>query len=215
MQALFATFQVINIEKKTQFISLFGKICLILCLESLDYLHVRNMKRILLVIFACIALTAQAQVSDSAQVIKFGYLSYESVLKTMPAYGAVMMRMDSLRSAFNAEMQRVENEFNRKYEDFLEGQKDFPRTILLKRQTELQEMMQKNLSFKQQLQKELTDTEAQLMAPLRIHLNEVIATIAREQKLALVINTDANACPFIEPMLGVDLNSAVITKLGK
>lgn len=215
MQALFATFQVINIEKKTQFISLFGKICLILCLESLDYLHVRNMKRILLVIFACIALTAQAQVSDSAQVIKFGYLSYESVLKTMPEYGAVMMRMDSLRSAFNAEMQRVENEFNRKYEDFLEGQKDFPRTILLKRQTELQEMMQKNLSFKQQLQKELTDTEAQLMAPLRIHLNEVIATIAREQKLALVINTDANACPFIEPMLGVDLNSAVITKLGK
>ncbi len=173
------------------------------------------MKRILLVIFACIALTAQAQVSDSAQVIKFGYLSYESVLKTMSEYGAVMMRMDSLRSAFNAEMQRVENEFNRKYEDFLEGQKDFPRTILLKRQTELQEMMQKNLSFKQQLQKELTDTEAQLMAPLRIHLNEVIATIAREQKLALVINTDANACPFIEPMLGVDLNSAVITKLGK
>ena len=166
-------------------------------------------------IFACIALTVQAQVPDSSQVIKFGYLSYESVLKSMPEYGVVMMRMDSLRSSFKAEMQRVEEEFNRKYEDFLEGQKDFPRTILLKRQTELQELMQKNIDFKQQLQKELADTEAQLMAPLRIHLNEAIATVAREQKLALVINTDANACPFIEPMLGVDLNSAVIGKLMK
>ena len=166
-------------------------------------------------IFACIALTVQAQVPDSSQVIKFGYLSYESVLKSMPEYGVVMMRMDSLRSSFKAEMQRVEEEFNRKYEDFLEGQKDFPRTILLKRQTELQEMLQKNIDFKQQLQKELADTEAQLMAPLRIHLNEAIATVAREQKLALVINTDANACPFIEPMLGVDLNSAVIGKLMK
>lgn len=171
------------------------------------------MKRFLLVIFACIALTAQAQ--DSTQTVKFGYLSYESALKSMPEYGDVLMRVDSLRSAFNAEMQHVEGEFNRKYEDFLEGQKDFPRTILLKRQTELQEMLQKNLNFKQQLQKELKDTESQLMAPLRIRLNGAIATIARELGLALVINTDANACPFIEPAMGVDLNAAILEKLEK
>lgn len=171
------------------------------------------MKKILLVIFACIAMAAQAQ--DNAPALKFGFLSYDLALKSMKDYAAVQMRMDSLRSAFNAEMQRVEDEFNRKYEDFLEGQKDFPRTILLKRQTELQEMMQKNIAFKQQLQRELTDTEAQLMAPLRIHLNEAIATIAREQGLVLVINTDANACPFIEPAMGVDVNELVVKKLNR
>lgn len=171
------------------------------------------MKKFLLVIFACIAMAAQAQ--DNAPALKFGFLSYDLALKSMKDYAAVQMRMDSLRSAFNAEMQRVEDEFNRKYEDFLEGQKDFPRTILLKRQTELQEMMQKNIAFKQQLQRELTDTEAQLMAPLRIHLNEAIATIAREQGLALVINTDANACPFIEPAMGVDVNELVVKKLNR
>ncbi|UKK59378.1 OmpH family outer membrane protein [Prevotella communis] len=171
------------------------------------------MKKFLLVIFACIAMAAQAQ--DNAPALKFGFLSYDLALKSMKDYAAVQMRMDSLRSAFNAEMQRVEDEFNRKYEDFLEGQKDFPRTILLKRQTELQEMMQKNIAFKQQLQRELTDTEAQLMAPLRIHLNEAIATIAREQGLVLVINTDANACPFIEPAMGVDVNELVVKKLNR
>ena len=133
----------------------------------------------------------------------------------MKEYATVQMRMDSLRSAFNAEMQRVEDEFNRKYEDFLDGQKDFPRTILLKRQTELQEMLQKNVAFKQQSVQEIKDTEAQLMAPLRIHLNEAIATIAREQGLALVINTDANACPFIEPTMGVDVNELVVKKLNR
>ena len=125
------------------------------------------------------------------------------------------MRLDSLRSAFQAEMQRVEDEFNRKYEDFLEGQKDFPRTILLKRQTELQEMMQKNIQFKQQSQDEMKQTEVQLMAPLRIRLNEAIATVARKQKLALVINTDANACPFIEPEMGVNVEEAVMQLLSK
>lgn len=171
------------------------------------------MKKILLVIFACIAMAAQAQ--DNAPALKFGFLSYDLALKSMKDYATVQMRMDSLRSAFNAEMQRVEDEFNRKYEDFLDGQKDFPRTILLKRQTELQEMLQKNVAFKQQSVQEMKDTEAQLMAPLRIHLNEAIATIAREQGLALVINTDANACPFIEPAMGVDVNELVVKKLNR
>ena len=171
------------------------------------------MKKFLLVIFACIAMAAQAQ--DNAPALKFGYLSYDLALKSMKEYATVQMRMDSLRSAFNAEMQRVEDEFNRKYEDFLDGQKDFPRTILLKRQTELQDMLQKNVAFKQQSVQEIKDTEAQLMAPLRIHLNEAIATIAREQGLALVINTDANACPFIEPTMGVDVNELVVKKLNR
>ena len=171
------------------------------------------MKRFLLVIFACIALTAQAQ--NNTQVLRFGYLSYEAALKAMPENAAVLMKMDSLRSAFQEELQRVENEFNRKYEDFLEGQKDFPRTILLKRQTELQEMLQKNIQFKQQSIDELKQTETLLMAPLRTRLNAAIATVAREQHLALVINTDANACPFIEPTMGVDVTEAVEQLLSK
>ena len=171
------------------------------------------MKRFLLVIFACIALTAQAQ--DNTQVLRFGYLSYEAALKAMPENAAVLMKMDSLRSAFQEELQRVENEFNRKYEDFLEGQKDFPRTILLKRQMELQEMLQKNIQFKQQSIDELKQTETLLMAPLRTRLNAAIATVAREQHLALVINTDANACPFIEPTMGVDVTEAVEQLLSK
>jgi outer membrane protein len=171
------------------------------------------MKKFLLVIFACIAMAAQAQ--DNAPALKFGYMSYDMALKSMKDYATVQMRMDSLRSAFNAEMQRVEDEFNHKYEDFLDGQKDFPRTILLKRQTELQDMLQKNIAFKQQSIQEIKDTEAQLMAPLRIHLNEAIATVARERGLALVVNTDANACPFIEPTMGVDVNEDVVRKLNR
>ena len=42
----------------------------------------------------------------------------------------------------------MEDEFNRKYEDFLEGQRDFPQTILQKRQLELQQLMEKNIEFR-------------------------------------------------------------------
>ena len=74
-------------------------------------------------------------------------------------------------------------------------------------------MMQRNLAFKQQGLADLSKAERELLAPLRIRLNEAIATLARNKHLAVVVNTDSNACPFVEPMLSVDLNEEVIRRL--
>jgi len=146
-------------------------------------------------------------------VVRFGYLSYDSMLTAMPQYAAVQQQMATLRQAYEKELKRVEDEFNQKYEAFLEGRAEFPRTILLKRQTELQEMLQRNVDFKRQGIEDLNKAEQEALAPLRILLNETIASVAREMGLALVINTDANACPFIEPLMGVNLNDAVLDRL--
>jgi outer membrane protein len=131
----------------------------------------------------------------------------------MPKYAIVQQQMTELRAAYQAELQRVENEFNQKYEAFLEGQRDFPRTILLKRQNELQQLMQQNLEFKAQGQRDLQRAEAEAMKPLHDRLNEVLATIARKRGYALIINTDANACPFIDPALGEDIQVETRMKL--
>ena len=146
-------------------------------------------------------------------VVVFGYLSYEAALDSMPQKALVTRRLQELRNAYEEEMKRVEDDFNRKYEDFLDGMKDFPRTILLKRQRELQDLLQKNVSFKNQAQEELRRAEQEAMQPLRTRLNEAIATVAREHRLAVVVNTDANACPFIDPEMAVNLQEEVNTLL--
>lgn len=144
-----------------------------------------------------------------------GYLSYDSALVAMPEYAAVMQQMADTRTAYNEEMKRVENEFNSKYEEFLENRKDFPRTILLKRQTELQELLERNIAFKNESRRDLRKQEKELLAPLRVRLNEVVAAVAREHGLLIVVNTDADACPFIEPQQSIDLNEEVISRLSK
>ncbi len=151
--------------------------------------------------------------TDSLPVIRFGYLSYDAALRAMPDYALVQQHLSEQREAFEKELQRVEKEFNKKYESFLEGLNEFPRTILLKRQNELQELMQRNIDFKAQARKELQQTEVDAMQPLRDSLNEALATIARQKGLALVINTDANACPFIEPTMGINLQEEVLMLL--
>ena len=153
------------------------------------------------------ALCVSAQ--DSIPAIRFGYLSYQQALQAMSDYAIAQKELTTLRAQYEAEMKRVEDEFNRKYEDFLDGQSEFPVTILRKRQTELQELMTKNIAFKEESLQQLATTEQEMMAPLKERLNEVIAVIAREQGYALVINTDADACPYINPEMGEDINQLV------
>ena len=144
-----------------------------------------------------------------------GFLSYDSALVAMPEYAIVQNRMNETRKAYDAELQRVENEFNSKYEEFLENQKDFPRTILLKRQNELQELMERNIAFKNESRRDLRAQEKQLMAPLRKRLNETIAALAKMKELVLVVNTDSEACPFIDPSVSIDLNKEIQLLLNK
>ena len=91
------------------------------------------MKRFLVILLTVISLSASAQ--TTAPVLKFGFLSYDTVLRSMSDYAIVEAQMTQLRSQYAAEQKRVEDEFNKKYEEFLDGQREFPQTILQKRQT--------------------------------------------------------------------------------
>ena len=156
-----------------------------------------------------IATAQQSSVLNLQSLIAIGYLSYEAVLRQMPQYDSVQVQVDELREAYEKELKRVEDEFNQKYEEFLEGRAEYPRTILLKRQQELQDMMQRNITFKNQSRRELHRAEQEAMAPLRIRLNEAIATVARQLGIVLVVNTDADACPFIEPTVSQNIEEMV------
>ena len=154
----------------------------------------------------CVFLSASAQENIT---MKFGFLSYEAALQSMGEYALVQKQMADLRTQYEAETKRVEDEFNAKYEDFLEGQREFPKTILQKRQTELQELMQKNIEFKQNSIQELAKAEQEAMAPLRIKLIETLGNIGRERGYAFIVDTDQKALPFINPAMGEDINQLV------
>jgi len=154
----------------------------------------------------CIFLSLQAQENVT---FRFGFLSYEAALKSMPDYAIVQQKLADLRQQYQDETLRVEDEFNRKYEEFLEGQREFPKTILQKRQTELQELLDKNIQFKENSRKELEKAEQDLMAPLKIRLIETLGNIGRQNGYAFIIDTDVKALPFINPAMGIDLNQQV------
>ena len=151
--------------------------------------------------------------AEPAPVI-LGYMSYDAVVAQMPEYAQAQEQFELLKAKYEAEAQRAEEEFQRKFSEFLQGQKDFPRSIMQKRQTELQQLMEQSVDFRQKAQKLLTEAQADLEGPARKRLNEAIRTVATRMALVCVINTDANAAPFLAPGYTADITSLVMQELG-
>lgn len=159
-------------------------------------------KLFLLIVLGVLSLTANAQT-------RFGYFSFDNVLKSMPDFVMAQRSIDDLRQKYDAEMKRAEDEFNSKYEEFLDVQKDLVPAILRKRQAELQEMMQKNINFKNESQRLLKQAEADAFAPVKNKLYNALTKVGQAQGYAFILNTDGDACPYVNPEMGEDATELI------
>lgn len=159
-------------------------------------------KLLLLIVLGVFSLTANAQT-------RFGYFSFDNVLKSMPDYVMAQRSINDLRQKYDAEMKRAEDEFNSKYEEFLDVQKDLVPAILRKRQAELQEMMQKNINFKNESQRLLKQAEADAFAPVKNKLYNALTKVGQAQGYAFILNTDGDACPYVNPEMGEDATELI------
>ena len=73
--------------------------------------------------------------------------------------------------------------------------------------------MERNVTFKANSRRELAEAERAAMMPLRQRLNEVLATIAREKGYVLILNTDGDACPYVDPTMGENIQETVMQLL--
>ena len=168
-------------------------------------LPMKRLSFILPLLMFCIASQAQ---------IQFGYVSYEQVLKEMPEYAKATQDLAALKAKYEAEAQKGEEEFQQKFVDFLQGQKDFPQAIMQKRQAELQALMDNGVAFRMKSQELIAQAEKDLMQEVQKRLNRALLEVGVELGYGFILNTDGNNCPYINPVVGVDVTNIVRKKLG-
>ena len=166
---------------------------------------------ILIVLCSCVGFVSA---QDTLSTNFFGYLSYNDVMKAMPEYEQAMQGIEELKATYDEEMARAEQEFSKKFAEYVEGQKAFPENIMLKRQKELQQLMEQSIQFKKEAQELLTNAEAELLAPVKAKLQEAINAVGKQHNYIYVLNTDANAYPYIGDGSAEDCTSAVLEELG-
>lgn len=168
-------------------------------------------------LFLCLCLLLSPVAVEAQSVpagnVRLGYLSYNAVFQAMPEYAVSQRKLAELQAKYDQEAQRGEAEFQRKFVEFLQGQKDFPQNILLKRQHELQDLLEKSIRFKEEARQLLTQAEKDLQADMVYLLNEAIRAVGVEKGYACIVNTDGNVCPFLHPTLADDVTNLVKEKL--
>ena len=147
--------------------------------------------------------------NTNVQPFRFGYFSYQKTFEAMPDHVIAQRNIEDLKAKYDKEMKRVEEEFNQKYELFLDGQRDFAPSIRHKRQAELQELMEKNMAFKAEAQRLLKEAQDNAYKPLRDKIAAALQKVGKEKGLAFILNTDNNAAPFIDPTTGFDVQADV------
>lgn len=165
-------------------------------------------KFILSILLLCVSLTVLAQSQT-----KYGYLSYNSLLHAMPEYKEMKLYMDTLRFQYEKEAQYNQQEFEKMFGDYLQGQKDFPKNILEKRQRDLQEAMEKNLAFRHDADSLLKAAEEEMTEPIRKKLNAAIHDVGIERGYECIINTDINVYPFVHQAVSEDATPFVEEKI--
>ena len=167
------------------------------------------MKRnLILLLLSLAAFTMSAQ-----STIKYGRLDYDSLLTSLPEYTQVQEQLASLRQQYDKEASYNESNFKRLFADFLQGQKDFPQNIMLKRQRELQDAMEKSLAFRRSCDSLLVKAEADLLAPFFVKLDAAIQAVGIERGYECIVNTAAGTHPFLHPSLTEDAAPFVLQKL--
>lgn len=144
---------------------------------------------------------------------QFGFLSYKKALQSMPEYPQAQQSITALKQKYDNEANYNEEKFKKMFADFLDGQKNFPQEIMLKRQKELQVGMEQGIAFRKDAQRLLSKAEDELMAPMVAKLDSILAIIGRENGFIFIVNTDNKDFPFIHDHAGKDLNEIVAARI--
>lgn len=161
----------------------------------------------------------QPQSATSAQsaavAVPIGYTRVDFILSKMPEVAAVQKQLENLA-------QRHQAEYQQKLQDFDKQLQDYQRRVALmspdarqRREQELATLQSQLQQFAVEKNRELEQKEAELMQPILDRIQKAIEEVARERRLALVLNTGIGASPILLYADDrYDITEAVLKKLG-
>lgn len=164
-----------------------------------------------LLFLGLLALNLQAQ---SVPAAVLGTIHADSLLKAMPDYQQAVAEGDTLKARLDAETVYNEQTFQRQFAEFLQGQKDFPESIMLKRQRDLQESMEKGIAFRQAAAQLLGEARRELEKPARERLKKAIEDVIYERNYEFIVDLDHPSGFYFAPYRAEDATAYVKAKLG-
>jgi outer membrane protein len=170
------------------------------------------MKKVLiLTVFIFSAIFSEGVLAQSPQQIAF--VNSDQILDLMPDKQKASARLADLNNKYKAELQVMQNDYNKKYSDFISYQTSMAENIRLRRMQELYEIEKNIKDFMKIAQDDIDAQEKELLIPLRKKVKDAIYEVGMEQRFICIYDLANPAIVFVTPD-AVDITSLVKQKLG-
>ena len=147
----------------------------------------------------------------SAQALKLAHINMNDLIVSMPEHDSAMVKMQKEQKALEGELETLQVEFNKKYDEYQKNEATLTELVKQSRQQELTLYQQRVQTFTQSAQQQLEDLNAKLYQPIYEKANKAIETVAKEQGITYVINDQALTYKAVG---AIDLLPAVKQNLG-
>lgn len=166
------------------------------------------MKKSLVIIIAMLL----APVAMMAQQ-KFGHFSMADVVPTMPEYTTAQSELQTLGEQYEADMKRMQDEFQKKYEEYQKEQANLLDNVRQRREAELQDLSQRIQQSAQDNQQAFEKARSEKLQAIYEKINAAVKKIGDEGGYVYIMDTSAGI-PYISTKLSTDVTADLKKALG-
>ena len=144
---------------------------------------------------------------------KFGHVNTQEIIQAMPDYTKAKSEIDALQSQYEADLKSMQDELQKKSEEFDKLAATTPDNIKQRKQQELQEMYQKIQQSYQDNQQALQKASAEKMNGITTKVLDAIKAVGQAGGYVYIMEMGAGI-PYISTTLSTDVTAQVKLKLG-
>lgn len=162
------------------------------------------MKKIIIAIALMMPMLVSAQ--------KFGHINTQELFAQMPDVALVRQQMDTIQGQYETMLAGMQEEFQKKVQDYQAQEATMPDAIKQMRQQELQEVQQRIQLFYQTAEQEIQKKQQELLTPVHEKMAKAIQTVGEKEGYTYIFDTAAmmyiaqdalDAMPAVKKELGI------------
>ncbi len=162
------------------------------------------MRKFIITIMLALPMLAAAQ--------KFGHVNTQEVFSQMPEVAQVKLKMDTINSQYETQLASMNEELQKKYQDYQAQEATMAAAVKQIRQQELQEMQQRIQLFYQTAEQDIQKKQQELIAPVHEKMAKAIKAVGDRDGFTYIfdsasmvhIGADAiDATPAVKKELGI------------
>ena len=162
------------------------------------------MKKIIITIMLALPMLASAQ--------KFGHINTQELFAQMPEVAQVKLKMDTIQAQYENQLASMNEEFQKKVQDYQTQEATMAEAIKQIRQQELQEMQQRIQLFYQTAEQDIQKKQQELLAPVHERMTKAIKAVGERENYTYIFDSAAmvhigndavDATPAVKKELGI------------